>query len=227
MNCQEVQDLLHPYLDDELSPEEHARVEAALADCPDCREELREMEAVRAMAREAFVGPAEQADLTGVFDGVMARLEAEGALRTAPAGAAAPGAGAVEPREGLLDRLSRWFGALLTLERPVAALATAAAVAALVGGVWYLQQQEQRAGAPGVQVAEEEPPAMERERPSLPRRGMETEVAASGRNAAQVEAISADAGQVFVDDNADDPDTPMVVWHIVDDNGTEAPEKGL
>ena len=74
MNCSQVREQLHPFADGELSPEEMEAVQAAPADCPDCGVELKELEATSLFAREAFTGPVADVDLSGVFDGVMARI---------------------------------------------------------------------------------------------------------------------------------------------------------
>lgn len=218
MNCQEVQKVLLPFADGELGAEETARVQAALADCPDCVAELDEIAAVRSLAREAFEADVADVELGGVFDGVMARLEAEGALRGAATAAAATESAA---SGGVFERFSEWMGELFRFERPVAAFAMAAAVAAVVAGVMF-SQGEGPSVVPGAvpQVAggQQVPTAH-------PRRDMEIEVVA-GRNAASVEDFEAADGKVVID-HQNDPDTPMVVWHIVDEGATTTPEKGL
>lgn len=221
MNCQEVQKVLLPFADGELSAEEAARVQAALVDCPDCSAELAEIAAIRSLAREAFEADVADVELDGVFDGVMARLEAEGALRTAVASAeVATGA----ETAGVFERLSAFMGELLRFERPMVAFGMAAAVAAVVAGLMF-SNSEGPSVVPGLapqgQVADGKTPAPT----AHPRRDMEIEVVA-GRNAASVEDFEAADGKVVID-HQNDPDTPMVVWHIVDEGATTAPEKGL
>ncbi|MCB9727663.1 MAG: zf-HC2 domain-containing protein [Deltaproteobacteria bacterium] len=217
MNCQEVQKVLLPFADGELGAEEAAAVRAALASCPECEAELAEIAAVRMWAREAFEADVADVELGGVFDGVMARLEGEGALRGAPV---AP-VGAPEP-PGFVERVSTWMGELLRFERPMAAFAMAAAVAVLLAGVFLASSD-----APSVLPTPGAGPSVAQQQPSVthPRRDMEVEVVA-GRNAASVESFEAADGKVVID-HQNDPDTPMVVWHIVDEGATTAPEKGL
>lgn len=218
MNCQEVQKVLLPFADGELGADEAARVQAALADCPDCVAELAEIAAVRSLAREAFEADVADVDLGGVFDGVMARLEGEGALRSAPAAAAATPS---PSQAGAFERFSTWMGEIFRFERPVAAFAMAAAVAAVVAGVMFTQGE-----GPSVTPGATEQVAGSQTAPTThPRRDMEIEVVA-GRNAASVEDFEAADGKVVID-HQNDPDTPMVVWHIVDEGATTTPEKGL
>ncbi len=220
MNCQELQKVLLPFADGELGAEETARVQAALADCPDCVAELAELAAVRSLAREAFEADVADVELDGVFDGVMARLDAEGALRGVGATAATQSAG----QTGAFERLSGWMGEFFRFERPVAAFVMAAAVAALVASAMFSQGDGPSVvpgGAP--QVAGGQPATTTTT--THPRRDMEIEVVA-GRNAASVEDFEAADGKVVID-HQNDPDTPMVVWHIVDEGATTTPEKGL
>ena len=58
------------------------------------------------------------------------------------------------------------------------------------------------------------------------RRGAEEEVKAMGRNTAFVEHLEAQKGKAFVEFDKNDPEAPMVLWHVVDEDGTPAP-KGL
>lgn len=215
MNCQELQKVLLPFADGELGAEETARVQAALADCPDCVAELSEIAAVRSLAREAFEADVADVELGGVFDGVMARLEAEGALRGVEAAATASPA-----HGGAFERLSAWMGELFRFERPVAAFAMAAVVAAVVAGVMFSKGDGPSVMPVAPQVAGGQPATT-----THPRRDMEIEVVA-GRNAASVEDFEAADGKVVID-HQNDPDTPMVVWHIVDEGATTTPEKGL
>ena len=57
MKCDEVRELLHPFLDGELDAEAEATVRAELADCAECQAELKEIETVSAFARAAFTDP--------------------------------------------------------------------------------------------------------------------------------------------------------------------------
>lgn len=48
MNCQELETLLHPYLDGELTPGQRADVDKHLEGCPDCRAHLKDWQVLRA-----------------------------------------------------------------------------------------------------------------------------------------------------------------------------------
>lgn len=224
MNCQEVHEQLHPFLDGELPPSEAALLEQSLGDCPDCQTELAEMRAVRSLAREAFetssARAVEAADFSDLFGGVMARLEAEGALRTAPEAAAEPAVAASRREPSLLDRLMVWFGQALTFEQPMASLGLAAIVALMGAGVYWMQTQG--GAGPGLDTAPRISHQGDTPRGPTPRRGMELE----HRNAADVESVEVAAGRVEIDDATEDPDKPMVVWHIVEGGG-ETAEQGL
>lgn len=221
MNREQAMEKLHPYMDGELGPEELEAVRAALAEHPDVAGELKEMEAVRAFAREAFEAPAAEADFSNLFGNVMARLESEGVLRTSatPAQAAAP---------GFFERASSWLADFFTLKHPVAAMAVAAAV---VAGVWLGTRDD--GGAPGgaaPEIAKGEretaPGGTAAPEISRPRRGMETEVAVAPSFEGRLESWEADRGEVFAE-NQGNPDAPMVVWHIVDESGGATAEEGL
>ena len=205
MNSQELRDQLHPYLDGELDPEQALEVERALEEHPECRAELRELEAVQLMARAALEGPVVDVDLSHLSGEVMARLETEGALRRAP-----------EERRGLWDQLM----ALFTFEAPMVSMAAAAAIVALVVGAMAISSAPTQEQSSVTNVAETAPAAPAATVANAPpigkRRGPELE---SGRHAAFVEHIEAARGRVVVDANTDDPSKPMVVWHHVDEGG--------
>ena len=226
MNCQEVHEKLHPFVDGELTAEETAAVREALVDCPDCQTELDELEAVRSLAREAFEASharAAEADLSSLFDGVMARLEADGALR-GPAAEAAPAREPAPQPASLYDRFLDWLSSALSFDQPLATMALAAAVALIAGGIYWAQlgasqQSTQEIGGPA-RMTQQGTPAPQGPRP---RRGMELE----HRNVAEVESVEVAVGRVEIDDVGEDPDKPMVVWHIVDEGATSGAEQGL
>ncbi len=56
MTCRELIGFLHDYVSGELPPAERARLEAHLAECPECVAYLATYEATIALARLAFSG---------------------------------------------------------------------------------------------------------------------------------------------------------------------------
>jgi anti-sigma factor RsiW len=220
MNCEEVQKLLHPYLDGELTPDEMASVTDALDGCPECQTELRELEAARLLTRAAFEGPTEEADFSNLFGGVMARLEAEGALRTTHS---APTPAVARNSENLAEAVWRCFRNSLSGYMP---LASVLALALIASGIWWWQKDVTTERSNVVDVAATAPSktVTPHETTSMPRRGMEVEV---GRHAAFVEHYEATKGRVVIDENKSDPNIPMVVWHHVDEDATEIPDTEL
>ena len=210
MNCQELRDQLHPYLDGELEDPHALEIERALEDCPECRAELDELQAVRLMARAALQGPVAEVDLSHVVGDVMARLQSEGELREGAKPTTEQGPGLVA-----------WLKGLFTFEQPLVSLAAMAVVLLIIGAVAFNATSEKEAA--GTQIASPTPTAPKTESvatvpklgpPIGKRRGLELE---SGRHAAFVEHVEAAKGRVVVDANTDDPSKPMVVWHHVDE----------
>lgn len=67
-------ELLSGYLDDELGPEDRARVEAALEADPTVAERLADLAAVSGALRSTLERAADEADFTGFADRVVERL---------------------------------------------------------------------------------------------------------------------------------------------------------
>jgi anti-sigma factor RsiW len=140
MNHSKVRARLNDYLERDLPPKERSRVTAHLAECPECAEELRELEGTVTLLRrlpEAKVPPALAAS-------VMARVRA----------------GEVEPG-GLL----RWLRPLAT---PAFAVPLAAGLAGLVLFAGLRDEPLQQPGAesqPAARIAVNEPPAEPAPRP--------------------------------------------------------------
>ena len=201
MNREELKQHLMPFADGELEPGLAAQVEAALSNDPESREELAEIRRISSLSRAAFLAPVEAVSLAGVYDGVMARLGKE------------------EAKPGLWARVSKWMSEVVRFERPMvlagaAALAVALAVGLSLGG----------GGGPGAPGGNGANVAANNGDPK--RRGAEEEVKAMGRNTAFVEHLEAQKGKAFVEFDKNDPEAPMVLWHVVDEDGTPAP-KGL
>jgi len=213
MNCSDLKEHLMPFADGELAPALAAEVEKALGDCPESREELAEIRRISSMSRAAFLAPAETAGLAGVYDGVMARILAEDrAAALSPKRAAA-----TEP--GLWASFSKWCSEVIRFEHPlVLAGAAGLAVAVVVGMALSGGDTNVVPGAgPNPGIASVEGPK---------RRGAEEEVKAMGRNTAFVEHLEAQKGKAFVEFDKNDPEAPMVLWHVVEEDGVPTP-KGL
>ena len=218
MNCKEIRDQLHPYLDGELAPPLALKIEQSLDDCPDCKAELEELQALRLMARAALEGPVAEIDLSHMAGDVMARLKAEGALRE-PAGSPQTSDGG----------LMAWLTSLFTFEQPLMSAAALAIALLAIGAIAFnATSNSESAGpeiaspaptaAPSESVATAQPPA-----PAIERRSGAT--LEPGQHAAFVEHVEAAKGRVVVDDNTEDPSKPMVVWHHVDE-GAALPVEG-
>jgi anti-sigma factor RsiW len=61
MKCEDVNELLIPYLDGELSKEEREAIELHLSTCSRCREELEALAAIRDGSRQALKAMAAEA----------------------------------------------------------------------------------------------------------------------------------------------------------------------
>lgn len=227
MNCNEIQEHLFPFADGELEPGLEAQVREALASgqCPEAQAELDELRTLSALAREGFEAPVEDVDFSGFYEAVAARLDA-GRERAPESQQEIQGVGVQREADGddVLTRIAAWFGELFRFERPLTAFATAGAAIAVVLGLWAVGSE------PGPSVQPTAPSVAKVEGPASPaapararRRGREGESFA-GRNAARVESWETVAGRVIIENNDDDPDKPVVVWHVDD---TEALEQGL
>ena len=214
MNCQDIREQLHPYLDGELDSALSAQLERGLEDCPDCRAELEELRALRLMARAAFEGPAKEVDLSHMAGDVMARLASEGALR------------GVEVAEESAERersFVDWLTSLFTFEQPLVSLAAFALALIAIAAVAFNASTTTEAQGPAIaSPAESASPSesIANSKPSIPsleRRSPPTLV--EKRHEAFVEHVEAAKGRVVVDDNADDPSKPIVVWHHLDEGG--------
>ena len=207
MNCTELKELLMPYADGELEPQQAAAVQGELARCPECQAELEEIQRVSAFARVAFTAPVASVDLSAVYGRVMAQIGTE--QRTA--------------QPSVWVRASAWFREVMRFEHPMVLAGMAAAVIAIVVGVTQLggSPNSGTSGAPGGEVARTDESA-----PGLKRRDAEHEVRTGGRNTAYVEGWEVARGKVFIEQSAEDSDQPLVLWHVVDEDGQALP-KGL
>ena len=75
MSCENFQYLITGYLDDELSAEQRQSLDAHLADCPPCRQELAELKELKeGLAMMKFKEPGD-AELERYWRGIYNRLE--------------------------------------------------------------------------------------------------------------------------------------------------------
>ncbi len=205
MSCDTIQEQLGAYRDGELDEAARASVAQELASCERCQAAYREHEAMAALIERAVLEPAQSVDLTGFADEVMARIAVESSptqVISAP------------PSESWLDRVA----AMLGLDGRGLALAGAVATAAIVWGLWPAAPVAPVASPQDARSANSDTDGVGKPAQVAsprPRRGMELETASSGRNAASVQQVEVAHGRVVIDDNADDPDRPVVVWHIV------------
>jgi anti-sigma factor RsiW len=203
MNCNDLKQHLMPFADGELEPALAAEVEKSLADCPECREELAEIRRIGGLSRAAFLAPVEAVSLAGVYDGVMARIQAEDVA-------------ALPAQPSLWARFTRWCSEVVRFERPMVLAGAAALAVALVVGLTLAGGDERANGVgPSPTVANSE----------LKRRGAEEEVK-MGKNTAFVEHLEANKGKAYVEFDKNDPEAPMVLWHVVEEDGAPVP-KGL
>ena len=204
MNRTELKENLMPYLDGELEPSIATEVERGLTEYPELQAELDELKRINAFAHEAVFAPVAGVDLSGVYAGVMAKIAAE----ERP----------VEQAGSVWTRITTWFSEVVRFERPMVLVGTAAALLAAV--VFLSSGNSVTPGTSGPSIAG---PA---ERDTPRRRGAEEEVKAVSRAGVTVERLEANKGKVFIDFDQNDPEAPMVLWHVMDGEGIEAP-KGL
>jgi len=204
MSCEEIEALLGAYRDGELGDEQRALVTAELDTCERCQGAYADLSTLSAVVTRAVIEPAAAADLSGFADTVMERIERDVRDAVAPASA--------QSREpvGLLDQLASMLG----LDARSLVMAGALGAAALAWGLWPTAPKVNPQAVRAAEAAPDAPPAA---KTPLPRRSMEMETASMGRNAASVETVEVAHGRIVIDDNADDPDRPVIVWHILGD----------
>lgn len=217
MDCSQVREQLHPFADDELSPEEMEAVQAALAECGDCQIELDELRATTLFAREAFTGPVRDVDLSGVYDGVMARIAQEDA-------AAAPAStGEAEP--GWLQKFTRWLGDILRFEHPMQSLGAMAALALIIGASAYLSDSDGATRGPASPAPVAKKGGDDAQQKKAPRRrAMESEQEMARSKGAVVESYEVAEGELVIEGGQ--ADSPVVVWHVnTTDEAPTSPSK--
>ena len=188
--------LLHAYVDGEVTEAERALVENERSANPAIQKKIEEIESLRVLAAEAFGSASSEVDLDGVYDGVMSHIADEGAGATAHDQAA----------HSLLESVIASLKAMFNVERPLIGLGAAACMGAAIALFVWSPGQETTSPPDSPSVANHSQPT-----PKGARRGMELE----GRLTGSVEKLQIAEGITRVE-FADDPDTPMVVWHEIE-----------
>ena len=205
MTFEEAREKLHPYFDGELPSEERAALEAVLEREAGLRDELAELAAAQSLMNEAFDPALAGVNFDSFTDDVMDAIARE---------SAAP----ERVETHWLDRLASALGLEGWLSPP---LAGAMALAALLAvGFWFMPEPTMAPESGAVATGTPGPP-------STGRRSMETEAIPAGRNAATVVSWEAANGRVEIAENTDDPDQPMVVWHIEEEVQAPGPDAGI
>jgi len=75
MKCDDFKSLMMGYLDDELEPNLRSKVEAHLADCPDCRKELEQFRRMKEELNMVKFKEPSDAELERYWNNIYNRLE--------------------------------------------------------------------------------------------------------------------------------------------------------
>ena len=75
MKCDDFKSLMMGYLDDELEPDLRSKVEAHLADCPDCRKELEQFRRMKEELNMVKFKEPSDAELERYWNNIYNRLE--------------------------------------------------------------------------------------------------------------------------------------------------------
>jgi anti-sigma factor RsiW len=202
MDCQRVSELLDQYFDGELSSDLTIEVESALGNCQHCQEEL----ALLTEMREAIRGPVLKELQEVSLDGMWQRIQTE------------ISEGSVDEvvQERVVETAPGWFESLKELfaARPFIPLGMGAVAAAALFVVLLPVLTEQ-----------------------LPMDSAQTTGATNGpvagtdqvdkpvNNIAFVSGVQYETGSIFIDQDPDDPEAPLIVWQI-DDETISDPEGG-
>lgn len=206
MNCERVAELLQSYFDGELEPGLSDQVAAAIEGCPHCQDELAFLVQMREAIREPILRELNEVSFQGMWERIDAQLVASPTAAEQPVTAAA--AKPTHESPGLLERIGGLMSGLFA--RPAFAGAVGVCAVALVG-YWVVggsdsaQHQPQVGG--GVQVATQG--------------GSENSDALN--NLAFVSSVTVSSGSVFIDQDPNDPEAPVIVWHIEDEVEPEQP----
>lgn len=227
MDCREIRDSLDAFIDGELEKNQAAAVEAHLEGCEACHGEFLASSGLSDLLREGLTdvahAAADEAAEAGRFESMWANIEAE---ITAPeqSTATAP---------GLWERLRTWWSEQMQQPVWIPAAAAAATLVIILGLVIARQQpsvgSDAAPGAVASAPVEELPPFAEPRlepkavadnttiKPKVQPRRREAEGMVA-HNEAFIIDYEVDRGIVLIDQDPDEPDQPMVVWHIVDED---------
>ena len=127
--------LLNRFLDDELSDEEQAELEALLASDPDLAQAHRELSSIGGMLRAHLSEAVDEVDFSTFYAGIESQLEDE----AAPTPAVQPERTQLEAEDrGVIAQMVDWLS--------MNWLPVAATAAALVMGVWFYGNEPDAAG---------------------------------------------------------------------------------
>ncbi len=191
MSCLKDDALLERYMDGELEPSLIARVEAALEECQHCRDHIEAFEAIQGAMRAEIVDAVARAPLDQLWGRIDEQLQAAKPRVVPDAPVTAPTAAPA----GWVARLRVWW----ETQRLEAALGGLAAAAAILVCVWFVQ-------------------SMPTTKPVADPATAAVEMTNLPDNTLVIESAEAESGTILIDIDPEDPSTPAVVWHIVDDD---------
>ncbi len=134
-SCKKIQQLIGPYLDEELSGSKKKQIEQHLGACESCRLMLEDLKLQGGLLREQLEDRAEQVDFTGFEDRVFARIREE------------------KP-PGFSERAGAWVREVAYHYRAVWITSLATAVLLLAILVPLLSRDAGPGGEPGTRVAD-------------------------------------------------------------------------
>ena len=229
MRCRDVQELLSAHLDGELEGARAAEVTEHTDSCPACAAEVQRLSALDGMLRDALFQPAEIAEEAGRFDQLWEGIAAEIGDELSPSSAQPT----PTPAPSFWQRARAWWAAQ-PRQAWVPAMAAAAVLLIMVALVVSRtgDSGSTDGGGPtaptvarapvselppfaGPRIVKPEAPMVaEPKTGPAPRRRAPEEMVAS-RNEAFIVDYEVDRGIVLIDQDPDEPDQPMVVWHLM------------
>ncbi len=211
MKCAEVKDLLGAFVDGELEADEAQAVAAELERCETCRADVERLRLGREALIAAMEQEADEVSFDGLWDRIAARIE--------------PVAPPLPWSARLRARLGEFWARRRFVLMPAAGLAAAAilAVVVLTGGPTPPPAQPGGVEPPTLaRIGRGAPDAVASEGRPLRRRAPEGMVAS---NEAFIEQYEVEAGTVVIDQDPEDPNQPLIVWHFLpEDAGAPGPE---